>query len=91
MLNWQEYIAGTDPTNALSYLRVDLTSVPNGAALEFLAISNKTYAIEFNDTLHPAQWSRLAEVPAAATNRLHSLIDSNAALHRAYRLVTPRQ
>jgi len=91
MLNWQEYIAGTDPTNALSYLRVDLTSVPNGAAIEFLAISNKTYAIEFNDTLHPAQWSRLAEVPAAATNRLHSLIDSNAALHRAYRLVTPRQ
>src|SRR6185436_18709031 len=23
MSNWQEYVAGTDPTNALSYLKID--------------------------------------------------------------------
>jgi hypothetical protein len=91
MLNWQEYVAGTDPTNALSYLKLDLTGVTGGAVLEFFAISNNTYAIEFNDTLRPGEWSTLADVPAGASNRLHSLIDSNITPHRNYRLVTPRQ
>jgi hypothetical protein len=90
MLNWQEYVAGTDPTNALSYLSLDLTSAISGAALEFAAVSNKTYTLEFNDTLNPAAWSRLTDLPAANTNRLHTVTDSNAAPHRAYRLVTPR-
>jgi hypothetical protein len=90
MLNWQEYVAGTDPTNALSYLKLDLTGVAGGAALEFFAISNITYAVEFNDTLRPGEWFRLADVPAGASNRLHSLIDSNATPRRTYRLVTPR-
>ena len=91
MLNWQEFVAGTDPTNALSYLKVDLASVASGAALEFFAISNKTYAIEFNDTLRPAEWSNLVDVAASATNRVQSVTDSSAIPHRAYRLVTPRK
>jgi hypothetical protein len=58
--------------------------------VEFVAVSNKTYTLEFNDSLNPAAWFPLTDLPAANTNRLHTLTDSNAAPFRAYRLVTPR-
>src|SRR6185436_11172178 len=54
MLNWQEYEAGTDPTNALSYLKVELTGPRRSTdptTIEFLALSNKTYTVQYNNSL----------------------------------------
>lgn len=87
MLNWQEYVAGTDPTNSSSYLRIDLTP----PTVRFLAVLNKTYTVEYNNTLDPAAWSKLADVVAHRTNRTETLVDPAATPQRHYRLITPRQ
>ncbi len=90
-----EYIAGTNPRDAQSYLRVDpvgLAGFPGGATLTFNAVSNRTYAIEFTDALGSGAWNRWTDVEAAPTNRVQTLeipgaVGSGA---RTYRLVTPR-
>jgi hypothetical protein len=44
--NLQEFIAGTDPQDGASYLRVDQIALNPGAiALRFQAVSNKTYSV----------------------------------------------
>jgi hypothetical protein len=91
MSNWAEYIAGTDPTNALSYLKVENpTGAPAAATIEFMAVSNRTYTLQYNDAL-TAAWQTLADVVARATNRVERLGDPAATANRFYRLVTPRQ
>jgi len=96
LTNLQEYRAGTDPTNALSYLRVDtiaLASESNLVSLRFLATSNKTYTIQHRNAVDGAAWNRLADVLAAPTNRVVEIIDTNGPATNPqgyYRLATPR-
>jgi hypothetical protein len=91
MLNWQEYAAGTEHTNALSYLKVQTLEAGAGeTTLEFYAISNRTYSVLFQDALRSETWSRLADIPARPTNRIERVRDpSPAAPTRYYRLATP--
>jgi hypothetical protein len=89
MFNWQEYVAGTDPTNALSYLKIDSVSLTGEASVTFGAISNRTYTVEYTDDLGPGEWSRLADVAARNVNRAETVIDPGFATNRIYRLVTP--
>jgi hypothetical protein len=89
--NGEEYTAGTDPANALSYLKFDSLTVGVGATIRFGAISNRTYTVEFSDDLSAASWSKLADVPARASNRVETVIDSGSNSNRAYRLATPRK
>jgi hypothetical protein len=91
LTNLEEYRAGTDPTNALSYLKIDSLTAGGGATLRFSAISNRTYTVEYTDDLDSIAWSKLADVPARATNRVETLVDSVASPQRTYRLATPRQ
>jgi hypothetical protein len=91
MSNYAEYIAGTDPTNALSYLRVDLDADPDAAIVSFNAISNRTYTVRYTDALGSGAWFRLTDVLARATNRVESILDSNWRDHRFYQVITPRQ
>jgi hypothetical protein len=90
MSNWQEYIAGTDPTNAQSYLKIENISVSEGATLTFGAVSNKTYTIQFSGSVS-GPWSRLVDIVARATNRTEVIVDSTAPTNRFYRAVTPQQ
>ena len=90
LLNWQEYVAGTDPKDPSSYLRVDAGSANGGTTVVFGAVSNRTYTLLFTDALG-ASWSRLAELAARATNHLEILPDAPATPQRYYRVVTPRQ
>ena len=41
--------------------------------------------------LHGVIWSKLADIVARATNRTETVIDTESATNRFYRLVTPRQ
>jgi len=91
MLNGQEYIAGTDPANAASYLRIDSLNAGAGATLTFGAISNRTYSVQYIDDLGSTAWFKLTHVPARASNRVETLVDPGFSTNRAYRLVTPRQ
>jgi hypothetical protein len=93
MTNGEEYIAGTDPQDLNSYLRVDALSVADTAILEFMAVSNRTYVVEYADDLNTGLWQRLAELSAAPTNRILTVIDPDVPENgnqRFYRLVTPR-
>jgi hypothetical protein len=89
--NRDEYIAGTNPLDPSSYLKVQrLTVSLNQAALEFLAVSNRSYSVLYQNSLTDAAWVKLVDVPAGSTNRLETVIDGiPPGLSRYYRLVTP--
>ncbi len=93
MSNWQEYVAGTNPTNQLSCLSLDSITVlsDRSTVLGFWAVSNKTYSIEYADTLPTRVWFRLGDIFAGPSNRVETLGDSDSRTNRFYRLVTPRQ
>jgi hypothetical protein len=56
-----------------------------------VAISNKTYTVQYRNALGDSPWNWLTDVVATATNRLETIIDTGAASGRYYRLVTPLQ
>jgi hypothetical protein len=87
--NWQEYIAGTDPTNNASFFHIDVMAAAP-PTISFGALSNHTYTVEFSDSIAGA-WSRLGDVLARATNRTEVIIDPTWTTNRFYRAVTPRQ
>jgi hypothetical protein len=90
LTNWEEYLAGTDPTNALSYLKVNqLSAVPGGVALEFLAVSNRPYSVLSRDLATSGVWQTNATFAAGPTNRLITLTNSAPGPKRFYRLATP--
>ena len=91
MLNGQEHTAGTDPTNPLSYLKIDSLTAPPGAILTFGAISNRTYSVQFKDALEAATWSKLTDVPARTNNYSATIPDTNYTTNRFYRIATPQQ
>ena len=95
--NRHEYIAGTDPLDPKSCLRMDAIELADGGAsvrLRFLAVSNRTYTVQWRRMAGSGSWNRLADVVAIASNRLVEITDSNApqtGTGRVYRLTTPRQ
>ncbi len=92
--NREEYVAGTNPTNAQSRLELLSMGVTNGVRwLRFLAMSNRTYSVE-RTFAADGPWLRLHEVLASRTNRVMSVTDSEPAPNvprSFYRVVTPRQ
>jgi len=91
MTDLQEYIAGTDPTDPTSYLKVDKISVTGSATLQFVAVSNRTYSIQFKDDLANPAWQKLADVLGQPTNRAYVVIDPHTTTNRYYRLAIPIQ
>ena len=91
MSNGAEYVAGTDPTNPLSFLKVGLAASPGATVVNFGAISNKTYTVLFSERPAGGTWTKLADVLARATNRTEIVPDPGWTTNRFYRVATPRQ
>jgi hypothetical protein len=91
MLNWQEYVAGTDPTNALSVLRFDWLTTSNGVALSFEAVSNRTYTVQYSETLGSSNWLKSVDLLARTNSRPEAVLGASDRSNRFYRVVTPRQ
>ena len=94
MSNGAEYTAGTDPTNPLSYLRVErIVGGPGASAstmLEFQAVSNRTYTVQYQDEVAGTGWQTLGAVVARAMNRTEVITDGSPGhARRFYRLATP--
>jgi len=70
MSNWQEFLAGTDPQNAASVLRLNLAQIANMPTLQLNAVSNHSYSIQWRPDLATGTWSNFLAVPAVATNRV---------------------
>jgi hypothetical protein len=90
MTNLQEYIAGTDPLDGQSYLKVNVDAAPGGVQVWFAAVSNRTYTVQYNDSAAGGTWLRLKDLPARQTNRVETVLDVGPGVtNRFYRLVTP--
>jgi sugar lactone lactonase YvrE len=63
MLNWQEYLAGTNPTNALSKLVFGTSSLnangTPGVAFTWLTAPGKTYTLQSSPALSGATWTSI--------------------------------
>jgi hypothetical protein len=89
--NLAEFLSGTDPRDASSVLKIDLVTQMAGiVSLQFTALTNRSYTIQFLPDLGGRIWCKLADV-APGTTRTVSVpdVDSGAYEHRYYRLVTP--
>lgn len=95
LTNAQEFRAGTNPNDPASVLRIEsVIYSPLATHVTFLAVSNRSFSVQFNDapsTPPGSGWSTLGHVFIQPTNRVETLIDSNALPQRYYRLVTPYQ
>lgn len=89
--NWSEYVAGTDPLDPASFLKIEAGILGSTVSLQLGAVSNRTYSVQYADSLTPAHWQRLADISARATNRVETVLDSGFASPRFYRVITPRQ
>jgi len=59
--NWQEYLAGTNPTNALSCLKFSNSSLStNGVAINWLTAPGKTYVLQSSAALNGARWAAIS-------------------------------
>jgi len=92
--NLQEFIAGTDPQDSSSYLKIE-TVKPNATThsveLTFQAVAGKSYTMWFSDTLPANPWNTLTNVPAPPMNTVVIVEDSQItnSTQRYYRLQTP--
>ena len=93
MTNLQEYLAGTDPDNPRSSLKLDriiLAAGQTAAVLQFNAASNKTYRIQARNSLSSGEWSTVAAIVARPTNHLATITNTlDGARSRYYHLLTP--
>jgi subtilisin family serine protease len=89
--NRDEYLAGTNPTNALSVIKIDsiLLDDTQSTVLEFHAISNRTYSVEARAALIGGSWENVLRLLAAPTNRMVRVVQRPNPTQRFYRLVTP--
>jgi hypothetical protein len=89
--NYEEYLVGTDPTNQLSNLRVDLVTTPGTASVQVSAMAGRTYTVQYTDNIDADKWSRLIDVVARSTNHVETIPDPNYTANRFYRVVYPQQ
>jgi Right handed beta helix region len=91
--NLEEYLAGTDPNDGASKLGFNsiVQMNANTVRLQFTALANRTYSVQFRDSLTSGDWANLIDVPVGASDRTYSVSDSLLPniKSRFYRLVTP--
>jgi hypothetical protein len=88
--NHQEYLAGTNPLDPESRLRVEsVTTLGNAVAFQFIAASNRTFTVQFKDALDAPLWSLLTNISAAPQTRIININVAPTNSARFYRLVVP--
>jgi hypothetical protein len=90
MNNRDEYIAGTNPTNALSLLNIVLTAT-NANVLQFVAQTSLSYSVQSRSNLSTAAWINLTSITASPLVRTVQVdtVMSPQTGERYYRVVTP--
>ncbi len=91
MINRDEYVAGTNPTDASSVLKI-VMSATNGSQLEFVAQTNISYSVQWRTNLSSAAWGNLTNISGQSGVRTIQLnnVFLPAEGERYYRIVTPQ-
>ncbi len=78
MDNWQEWIAGTDPTNATSGLwMLSPTSIVSGVKVCWTSVTNRTYSLEHATTMITAASFSLLQSNIVGLAEITSFTDTN--------------
>ncbi|HTI97275.1 MAG TPA: lamin tail domain-containing protein [Dongiaceae bacterium] len=88
----QEFLAGTSPVDAMSYLKLDLSLDGSGTSLQFHAVAGRSYTVLYREAFGSGNWLRLQDVPASGSDTNVTVTDPGAGKlgSRFYRLVTPQ-
>jgi hypothetical protein len=91
LTNAQEYLAGTNPKDKSDSFKLEwVKNSSPSAQLQFHARSNRTYTVQFKDSLNAEAWLNLTNIAFRATNRMETILDPAPRAHgRFYRLVAP--
>ncbi len=88
MSNRDEYLAGTNPRDASSVLRLTVTST-NSSILGFIGQSNISYTIQTRTNLDAAPWQTWSNINAQGSVRTIQFAPPRSDI-RYYRVVTPK-
>jgi hypothetical protein len=86
--NASEYLAGTDPRDGSSYLRLEV-KVTSPRTLVFHAIQGRTYSLFYRDSIQASNWIKLRDVDAVVASGEVEVRDEEATGTRFYQLATP--
>lgn len=85
MNNWQEWIAGTDPTNAASVLvMLPLSNSVSGAIVSWQSVSNRTYFLQRSGDLKAQPPFSTIQSSITGRNGVKTLTDTNTAGNSPY-------
>jgi YD repeat-containing protein len=85
-IDFNEFLAATNPTDSLSLLRVLPPQVSGSVTVQWESVAGKVYRLQYKDDLSAANWSSISgDVTASGT--LSSKIDSTAQNRRFYRVI----
>jgi hypothetical protein len=87
--NLNEYLTGTNPRDAQSGLRLRISG-QGSIVLEFNAVPNRSYTIEYSSGLETNNWIRLDDFPATPSGGTVQVTDVPSGGRRFYRLRTPQ-
>ena len=90
--NLQEYLAGTNPLDARSYLSLDVARAADGVHLRFGAVAGRSYSVQYRDVVQGDPWNRLTDIAPQAADHAVEVVDpvTGGTGTRFYRLMTPR-
>jgi hypothetical protein len=95
MSNLQEYLAGTDPLDPQSCLRLfaQVLSGTGQVQLSFTAVAGVGYTVQYSEGLASGVWHKLTDLPPQTSTRIAVLNDPGiwSSPGRFYRIVTPVQ
>ncbi len=83
--NIDHYISGTDPTNPLSFFRVDVSGLGDMVSVRFDSVSNRLYAVQRRGDTVDAMWSNVANAleGSGGTLTFEEPIPPSGAMYRA--------
>ena len=88
LTNLQEYLAGTDPHDGSSSLRMSITAIAP-VVLQFSAQLDRSYTIEYKNSLSALVWTKLLDIPAGVARPIQ-VSDPTVVSARFYRVRTPQ-
>lgn len=92
MSNLAEYVAGTDPRDPESLLRIQEAGYEDGAlGLSFLTVTGRLYTARYNDNLLTGGWGVLAPSNLPGTGGIVQISDTNRPSIRFYKIGARRE